>query len=90
LDCGRLPGIGADGRHTGKRHTQRHRHTRHRNIRIGGFSDDLCHPDGGHSSNPEHDDGWLDERVCRGRPIHRWGLGWGLGHRIEHDIVVSR
>ena len=95
FDRGRLPGIGADCRHTGKRHTQRHRHTRHRGIRIGGVSDDLCHPDGGHSSNCEHDDGWLGNRVRRGRPIRQWGLGWGLGQPIgtpgsTGDIVLSR
>jgi len=81
--------MGADGRHTGKRHKQRHRHTRHRDLRFGGVPDDLCHP-GGHSSNSEHDDGRLGDRVRRGHPIHQWGLGWGLGQPVEHDIVLSR
>jgi hypothetical protein len=84
---GRLPGIGADGRHTGERHKQRHRHTRHRDLRVGGVPDDLCHPDGGHSSNCEHDDGWLGSR---GRPIHRWSLEWSLGQPIDHYIVLPR
>jgi hypothetical protein len=98
FDRSRLPRIGADCRHTGRRHTQRHCHTRHRDFCIRGVSGDLCHSGGdlchsggGHSSNCEHDDGWLDDRF-RGCPIHKWGhqwglgwgLWWGLGQPIEH------
>jgi hypothetical protein len=96
FDRGRFPGIGADCRHTRRRHTQRHRHTRDRDLRAGGVSDNECQPDGDHSSNSKHDDGWLGNRVCRGRLIYQWDLGWGLGRPIEHarqhrgDIVLSR
>jgi hypothetical protein len=100
FDYGHLPGNGADCGHTGRRHTQRHRHTRYRERRVGGVSDDQCQPDAGHSSNSEHDDGCLGNRVRRGRVIHQWGFGWGLewglgqpiGHVGHHwvDIVLSR
>jgi hypothetical protein len=86
LDCGRIPGVGPNGRHTGKRHTQRHRHTRHRDIPIGGVSDDICHPDRGYSSKLGHGDEWLGDRVHRRRLIN----GWGLGQPTEHDLVLSR
>lgn len=92
FDRGRLPGIGADCRHIGQRHPQRHRHTRQRDICIGGVCDDLRHRDGGHSTNCEHDDGQLGNRFRRGRLIHHWSLGWGLGHvgRYRLDSILSR
>jgi hypothetical protein len=88
--CGRLPGLGADCGHTGRRRTQRHRHPRHRDVFVGGGSGDLCDPDGGYSSNLGHDDRWLGDRFRRGRRIHKRGHRWSLRQPIEHDIVLSR
>ena len=96
-DRDRLPGIGADGRHTGKCRNQRNRHSRYPDFPVACVPDNLCHPDGG-SSNCEHDDGWIGDRVRRGCLIQRWDrdLGRGVGQQIEHvrrhrvDIVLSR
>ena len=71
FDRGRLPGIGADGRYTGKRHKQRHRDTRYGNFRADGGCDDKWQPHRGHSGDSKHNDGWLGNRIRRERRFRR-------------------